>query len=337
MDYLTQAKVKVCEFSGIKPNPPLSKVKEGIEVARRFQPDFLLALGGGSVIDTAKAIACGYFYSGDVWDFFIKKAQPERSLPLICVPTIAGSGSELNDVSVIVNESLGLKLSLRHKSLLPKATFIDPTLTFTVSRELTLYGLMDAFSHAFEFYHFSKHFTESLPFDLAVLFMRRLLYWGRIVLSEPENYDARANIFWLSSLALSGLLRCGIGSYRFFLHSLEHPISGLFDLPHGLNLALLMASYLKLYSRNYRVRKFFQDVFALEGERDLSKRGLKVLEKLFTDFSLPRSLKELGIQEEDLPKLIERACQILYLWKAEEEFTKEDVEKIYRTAWEGPF
>jgi len=334
---LKVANIDFQEFHGIKPNPTISKVREGIVIARDFKPDFLLALGGGSVIDTAKAIACGYFYSGDPWDFFEKRATPEKALPLIAISTIAGSGSELNDVSVIVDEAQGLKLSLRHPSLLPKYTLIDPTITYTVPPHLTVYGVMDAFSHCFEFYHFSKHFSDSLPFDLALLFMRRLLYWGKIAFVEPENYEARANIFWISSLALSGLIRSGIGAYRFFLHSLEHPISGLFDTPHGLNLAILMASYLKLYHRNQRVRRFFIDVFGLEGERYLSKRGLDALLRVYEYFKLPLSLKEIGVSADYISALVDRACKILYLWKAEDEFTKEDVEKIYTLALEGPF
>ena len=334
---LKSSGIEFQDFSGIKPNPTLSKVKEGIKFAQEFKPDFLIALGGGSVIDTAKALACGYFYSGDPWDFFEKKAFPEKALPIVAIPTIAGSGSELNDVSVLVNEEIGLKLSMRHPSLLPKYTFIDPSLTFTVPPNLTAYGVMDAFSHCFEFYHFSKHFFEGLPYDLAVLFMRRLIHWGKIAFVEPENYDARANLFWISSLALSGLIRSGIGAYRFFLHSLEHPLSGLFDTPHGLNLAILMASYLRLYHRNHRVRRFFADVFGLQGERNLSKRGLEALLSLYEYFKLPLSLKELGVRSQDIPALVERACMILFLWKAEEEFTKEDVERVYALALEGPF
>ncbi len=334
---LKSSGIEFQDFSGIKPNPTLSKVKEGIKFAQEFKPDFLIALGGGSVIDTAKALACGYFYSGDPWDFFEKKAFPEKALPIVAIPTIAGSGSELNDVSVLVNEEIGLKLSMRHPSLLPKYTFIDPSLTFTVPPNLTAYGVMDAFSHCFEFYHFSKHFFEGLPYDLAVLFMRRLIHWGKIAFVEPENYDARANLFWISSLALSGLIRSGIGAYRFFLHSLEHPLSGLFDTPHGLNLAILMASYLRLYHRNHRVRRFFADVFGLQGERNLSKRGLEALLSLYEYFKLPLSLKELGVSSQDIPALVERACMILFLWKAEEEFTKEDVERVYALALEGPF
>jgi len=334
---LKSSGIEFQDFSGIKPNPTLSKVKEGIRFAQEFKPDFLIALGGGSVIDTAKALACGYFYSGDPWDFFEKKAFPEKALPIVAIPTIAGSGSELNDVSVLVNEEIGLKLSMRHPSLLPKYTFIDPSLTFTVPPNLTAYGVMDAFSHCFEFYHFSKHFFEGLPYDLAVLFMRRLIHWGKIAFVEPDNYDARANLFWISSLALSGLIRSGIGAYRFFLHSLEHPLSGLFDTPHGLNLAILMASYLRLYHRNHRVRRFFADVFGLQGERNLSKRGLEALLSLYEYFKLPLSLKELGVSSQDIPALVERACMILFLWKAEEEFTKEDVERVYALALEGPF
>ncbi len=150
------------EFGGIKPNPPLSQVLEGIDLIRKAKPDFIIAVGGGSVIDSAKAIACGYFYGEKIWEFFERKGAPEKALPIIAIPTIAGTGSEANDVTVIVNEEKKIKLSLRAPCLFPKVAYLDPTLTFSVPPNYTAYGIMDALSHLFEFFHFRLHPEENI-------------------------------------------------------------------------------------------------------------------------------------------------------------------------------
>ncbi|MEZ0343960.1 MAG: iron-containing alcohol dehydrogenase [Caldimicrobium sp.] len=327
--------IKVTEFGGIKPNPPLSQVLQGIKFARTENPDFILAVGGGSVIDAAKAIACGYYYEGNLWELFERKGTPEKALPVIAIPTISGTGSEANDVTVIVNEEKRIKLSLRAPCLFPKASYLDPTLTFTVPSNYTAYGIMDAFSHLFEFFHFRLHHEDNICEDLLVNFMRRLLKEGRIAYAEPSNYSSRAQIMWISALALSPFIRAGLSAYRFFLHSLEHPLSGAFDLPHGLGLTILMRAYLKRFGHHALVRKFYQRVFEIPEGKDFSKRGLKAFDELLEYFKLPKFLKECGIKREDLPFLVERACEILFIWKAEKEFKKEIVQEIYEIAYEG--
>ncbi len=332
---LKEKEIEVVEFGGIKPNPPLSQVLEGIRLAKEEKPDFLLAVGGGSVIDAAKAIACGYYYEGNLWDLFERKGIPAKALPLIAIPTISGTGSEANDVTVIVNEEKKIKLSLRAPCLFPRASYLDPTLTFTVPPDYTAYGIMDTLSHLFEFFHFRLHHEENICEDLLVLLMKRLIREGKRAFAEPENYSARAQVMWISSLSLSPLIRAGLGAYRFFLHSLEHPLSGAFDLPHGLGLTILMRAYLKRFGHQATVRKFYQKVFDIPEGKDFSKRGLKAFEELLEYFKLPKSLRECGLKREDLPFLIERACEILFIWKAEREFKKESVEEIYEIAYEG--
>lgn len=331
-----QEKEIICiEFGGIKPNPPLSQVLEGIKRAREEEPDFILAIGGGSVIDAGKAIACGYYYEGELWDLFERKGLPEKALPLVAVPTIAGTGSEANDVSVIVNEEKKIKLSLRSPLLFPKAAYLDPTLTFSVPSNYTAYGVMDAFSHLFEFFHFRTHPEDNLLEDLLVTLMKRLIEEGKKSYLEPENYPSRAQVMWISSLALSPFVRAGLGSYRFFLHSLEHPLSGAFDLPHGLGLSILMRAYLKRFGHHQLVRRFYQKVFSIETTKDLSKRGLSAFDELLSFFKLPKTLKECGLKRENLGFLTERACEILFIWKAEREFSEEVVREIYEIAFEG--
>lgn len=323
------------EFSGVKPNPPLRQVFEGIEKARQFGPDLILAVGGGSVIDCAKAIACGYYVGDTLWSLFERKEQVERALPVVTIPTVAGTGSEVNDVTVIVNEEKGLKLSLRSPKLFPKASFIDPTLTFTLPPEQTAYGIMDAFSHLFEYFHFRLHKEEGFNEELLTLLMRTLLEKGRILMRDGSDYNARSEVFWISSLALSPLIRAGLGAYRFFLHSLEHPLSGSFDIPHGLGLSVLMRAYLKRFAHTQTVRKFFLKVLQVESGSELSRRGIKAFDRILEEFKIAKTLKEVRIPRGALEDLVEKACEILFIWKAETEFDRETVKEIYELAYEG--
>lgn len=333
LSIFSQYGLSVVEYSGIKPNPSLKQVSEGIEIALKTKPDFVLAVGGGSVIDAAKAIACGYYYRENLWDLFERKGIPDKALPVITIPTIAGTGSEANDVTVIVNEKKEIKLSLRAPSLFPKVAFLDPSLTFTVSADYTAFGVMDAFSHLFELFHFRLHRALGYTEDYLVLLMKTLLREGEKAYYQPRDYLARSQIMWISTLALSPVVKAGVGPYRFFLHSLEHPISGIFDTPHGLGLSILMRAYLKKFAHKQIVRAFFEKVFEISDKKNLSKKGLKVYDALLEKFKIPKTLKELNISQGSLPKLIEKACEILYIWKAEKEFTPEIVKELYELAY----
>ncbi len=332
--FLSEANVEFVEFGGVKSNPFLSKVLEGIEVARKYKPDFILAVGGGSVIDTAKAIACGFYYKGDVWDFFEKKAYPEKALPIAVVLTISGTGSELNEVSVIVHDTKKVKRSVRSPCLFPKVSFLDPTLTFTVSPEYTAYGAVDAFSHIFELFVNREYKKDFLTEDIMATLMKNIIKWSKIAFTEPTNYQARANLMWASSLALSGLIKAGAGKYRFPIHAIEHTLSGGYDIPHGLGLAILMRAWIKLYKETPIIKKFFKKVFSLsKNEKAISEKGEKMFENWLKELKIPLTLKEIGIPEEDLPVITEKAYEIFCLYKAEEEYPKERIKKILKTAY----
>ncbi|MFN3568219.1 MAG: iron-containing alcohol dehydrogenase [Caldimicrobium sp.] len=327
--------IEVIEFGGIKPNPPLHQVEEGIELALQFKPHFILAMGGGSVIDAAKAIACGFYHKESLWDFFERKGVPEKALPLITVPTISGTGSETNDVSVIVNIHKGLKLSLRSPLLFPKSAYLDPSLTFTVPKNYTAYGIMDAFSHLFEFFHFRLNKSQGFSENYLIFLMKSLLKAGYAVMGNLKDYASRSEIMWISALALSPMVRAGIGAYRFFLHSLEHPLSGTYDTPHGVGLSILIRAYLRRFSTHKIVRTFFQSVFEIPSRSDLSKKGIKTYDTLLEKFEIPKSLKDLNIPKEALAGLIEKACEILFIWKAEKEFSPQIVKELYELAYDG--
>lgn len=331
---LYEAQIKYIEFSGIKPNPLLSKVLEGIEIAKENKVDFILAVGGGSVIDTAKAIACGYYYSGDLWDLFERKAFPEKALPIAVIPTISGTGSELNEVSVITHDIKKIKHSLRSPLLFPKVSFLDPTLTFTVSAEYTAYGAVDAFSHVFEFFINRENKKEDLTEDLMVTLMKNILKWSKVAIKEPKNYEARANLMWASSLALCGLIKAGIGGYRFALHAMEHPLSGGYDIPHGMGLAILMRAWIKRYKEDSIIKKFFERVFEVPiKNKSALDKGLEKFEEWLKEMNIPLNLKEIGIPYEELDILTEKAFEIFRLYKAEEEYPRNKIKEIFEIAY----
>ena len=328
-EILIQENIEFVEFGGVKSNPLLSKVLEGIEIAKKQKVDFILAVGGGSVIDTAKAIACGYYYKGNVWDFFEKKAYPEKALPTVVVLTIAGTGSELNEVSVITHDIKKIKHSLRSSLLFPKVSFLDPTLTFTVSPEYTAYGAVDAFSHVFEFFVNREYKKDSLVEDLMVVIMKNIMKWSKIALKEPNNYEARANLIWASSLALCGLIKAGIGSYRFPIHAIEHTLSGGYDIPHGLGLAILMRAWMKIYRKDDIIKKVFIKVFDLP----IPDEGLEFYENWLRELRISMSLKEIGIPKEDIDTLVDKAFEIFLLYGAKKEYPKEKIREILETAY----
>jgi len=332
--FLSKTNVKFVELGGVKSNPLLSKVLEGIELARKHKVDFILAVGGGSVIDTAKTIACGYYYKGDIWDFFEKKTYPEKALPIAVVLTISGTGSELNEVSVIVHDTKKVKRSLRSPLLFPKVSFLDPTLTFTVSPEYTAYGAVDAFSHVFEFFVNREYKKDCLVEDLMVSIMKNIMKWSKVAIKEPTNYEARANLMWASSLALCGVVKAGIGTYRFPIHAIEHTLSGGYDIPHGLGLAILMRAWIKKYKDDNIIRKFFAKVFDLSIKRDrnISDKGVELFENWLRELKLPVSLAEIGIPERDIDILIDKAFEIFKLYGAEKEYPKERIRELLKIA-----
>ncbi|MCS7279203.1 MAG: iron-containing alcohol dehydrogenase [Thermodesulfobacteriaceae bacterium] len=321
---------KLIELGGIKPSPTLEQVLEGINLAQKEKIEVILAVGGGSVIDAGKAIACGVFYKEGFWELFEKRKSPEKALPLIAIPTVSGTGSELNEVCVITNEEKKLKLSLRGRVLYPKVAFLDPTLTFSVPKNYTAYASFDAFSHVLETFLHREHKEEGLTEDFMVVLMKNLIKWSKLAIKEPENFKARANLMWASSLALCGLIRAGIGVCRFKIHALEHTLSGVFGIPHGLGLAILSQAWLKKYSQTPMVKKFFEKVFKTKD----SEKGLSLFISWLKELGIPLSLKELAIKKEDLKFLTNQAYFIYELYGAHREISKEEIEEIFEMAYE---
>ena len=304
---LDEAKVKYQILEGVRPNPTIDLCRKGIEQARAFAPNLILAIGGGSVIDTAKNIAVGYFYVGDSFDFNLHKAKPKKALPIGVILTIAASGSELSNSCVIQDDAKQIKRGFNDDLVRPVFAIENPKLTYSVSKVQTAYGIVDIMMHTLERYFNASSNNE--PADgFAEALLRSVIKAARTVVNNPTDYDARAVIMLMSSLSHNGLTSIGKGSLL-YVHQLEHAVSGVYpDVAHAAGLAVLFPAWAKYYV-NYDTDKFDQlakNVFNLNGRNKLenAKAGIAEIEKLFALLEMPKSFKDLGISNPDIEKLV---------------------------------
>jgi len=291
------------ELPGVQPNPRLASVKEGIRLCRDHDLRFLLAVGGGSVIDCAKAIAAGVPYKDDPWDFFTGKTQVQHPLPVGTVLTVAGTGSEMNGNAVITNTDTAQKLAVRSDLLRPQFSILDPSLTFTVPREQTAAGIVDIYSHILEQY-FSPTPNTYVQDRISEALLRTCLKYGPIALREPTNYNARAQLMWTSSLALNSLLTYGkITDWA--THAIEHKVSAVTDVTHGVGLAILTPAWMEYVSAEDPAGRFVdyaQRVWGIEGRKRVAivKKGIEKTKAFFASLGMPTRLKDVGVQENQL-------------------------------------
>lgn len=300
-------------LGGVKPNPRLSKVYEGIQLAKEASVDFLLAVGGGSVIDSCKAIGAGLEYQGDVWDLYTGKAVCQGSLPIGAVLTIAAAGSEMSNGSVITNDYNLLKRSFDSNHCHCKFAIMNPEFTFTLPAYQTACGCVDIIMHTLERY-FSTD-SMSLTDFLAEALIRQVMHYGKIALKEPNNYEARANIMWAGSLSHNGLTGCGsIGDWA--PHMIEHELGGMFDVAHGAGLSAIWGSWAR-YVMKTKLSRFTQFAINIMGvsNREANPEltaldGIAALEDYFHEIQMPTTLGELGCQptNKQLMELANKCC-----------------------------
>lgn len=307
---LEEAGVYFIELSGVKPNPRLSLVKEGIKLCRDNDIDFILAVGGGSVIDSAKAIAVGVKYQGDVWDFYEGKAVPTETLPVGVILTIAAAGSECSKSSVITNENGWYKRGLNVELIRPRFAILNPELTFTLPPYQTACGIADIMAHIMERY-FTQVDNVELTDRLCEATLKTVIGNAAKVIREPDNYDARAEIMWAGTNAHNDLLSTGRIS-DFGSHAIEHELSGIYDVAHGAGLAVVFPAWMKyVYKNNIdRFVQFAVRVWNVEQYFDDPERtaleGIQRLESFFKSIGLPVTLKELNIPDDRLEEMAEK-------------------------------
>lgn len=295
--YLKAANIEYITLGGVVPNPRLSLVRKGLDMCRKSGIDFILAIGGGSVIDSSKAISSGMFYDGDVWDLYLKKDVATRYLPIGCVLTIPAAGSEMSDGSVITNEEGGLKKDYCTDAFRCKFAIMNPERTFTLPAWQTACGIVDIMMHTMERY-FSKHDDMETTNAVAEAVMRTVKEYAPKVLAAPDNYEYRAQIMWAGSLAHNGLTGCGTtGDWA--THMIEHELSGMFDVSHGAGLAAVWGSWAR-YTCNENISRFARFAVNVMGVtnnfrslEETAEEGIKALETFFRSIGMPTDIKTL--------------------------------------------
>lgn len=325
------------ELGGVRPNPEIELVREGVALCKEHGIDWVLAVGGGSVIDSAKAIAVGAHHEGDVWDFFETKKATDDVLPIAVVLTIPAAGSEASKNTVVSNDALGLKSGYPNNAQRPKLAFMNPELTFTLPLYQTAAGLTDMFSHLLERF-FDDVGAVPVTDNLCLSLMKTVRAEAPRVLSQPENYDARANVMWAGMLCHQGL--AGVGRHEdWATHGLEHELSALYpEITHGAGLAVMFPAWMEyVYAENpARFAHYGREVFGLASTGDLEADALSAIDEtraFFASLGMPITLDELNVHEED----IERMIPTLKENKGEPfgsfmKLTMDDAREIYRVA-----
>lgn len=311
MKELEKAGATIFELPGVEQNPRLTTVHKGVEICKTEGIDFLLAVGGGSVIDCAKAIAIGAKYDGDVWDLITRKAPIDSALPLGTVLTLAATGSEMNPISVISNWETKDKLGWGSPLVFPRFSILDPTYTFSVSRKQTVYAIVDSMSHALEHYF---HRTKNTPMIDGFIesLLRTAIQTGPKLLEDLSSYDHRETMMYISTTAFNETLSNGTDGGDWATHRIEHALSAVYDIPHGGGLAILFPNWLEhvLEEDPSRVKMLAINVFGIsdEGKTDVevAKEGAIALRAFWNSLDAPNRLSDYDIDERDIESIIDK-------------------------------
>ncbi len=312
-DALKKEGVRFIELGGVQPNPVLEMVHEGIDICRKENIRFILSVGGGSVIDSAKAIAIGTPYQGDVWDFFAGKASPKQALSTGSVLTVPGAGSESSDAIVITNEKGLIKKGYHSEMVRPKFAILNPELTTTLSPFQTAAGISDMMSHVMERY-FTHTKNTDLTDRLCESVLKTVIHNAPIVLKDPRDYNARAEIMWAATVAHSGLL--GTGRVEDWgSHKIGHELSALYDTAHGATLSIVFPAWLK-YAYKHHIglaAQFAARVFDVEADfhapQKTARQGIERLIAFYRSIGLPTTLSEAGIGDDRFEEMAQK-CSV---------------------------
>lgn len=313
VDIFNKSDISFFELPGVEPNPRVTTVKKGVEICRENKIDLILAVGGGSTIDCAKVIAAGYYYDGDVWDIVVDPRKITKILPIATVLTLAATGSEMDAGAVITNLETSEKLGTGHKDMNPKFSILDPTYTFSVPANQTAAGTADIMSHIFEVY-FSNTNSAFVQNRMAEALLKTCINYGKKAIDEPENYEARSNLMWTSSLAINGLLSYGKET-EWSVHGMEHELSAFYDITHGVGLAILTPHWMEYALNDKTLNKFVEygvNVWGLDASSDkyeIAHSAIKKTREFFVTLGIPSTLKEIGIGEEKLEKMAKQATE----------------------------
>ena len=299
---LQEAGVAYVSLGGVVPNPRLSLARKGIELCKEEGVDFILAVGGGSTIDSAKCIAYGVANEGDVWDFYEHTRLATACLPVGVVLTIAAAGSEMSCGSVVTKDEGGVKRAYDDDLSRPKFAVMNPELTMTLPAYQTFSGIADILMHTMERW-FNQADNMEMTDAIRAALMKNVMKYARVLVNEPDNYAARAEIMWAGSLSHNGLTGCATGGGDWASHNMEHELGGLFDVAHGAGLAAVWGTWARYVSHAapHRFVKFAVDVMGVEAgeEQATIEAGMQAREPFYRETGMPTNLKELGVAPTD--------------------------------------
>ena len=336
VDSLKKNGIEFVELGGVKPNPVLSKVKEAVDICRKENIEGILAIGGGSVIDSAKATAAGYYLGDDIWSIFDGRRSAEKALPVFTILTISATGSEMNPFGVITKEDENKKWAFRAGvPSFPKVSIIDPKVQISLPQEQTVNGAVDALSHIFEYY-FDGSKESEIQDEFAESMMKVIIKHVQVLLKEPDNYDSRAQLAWCATLALNGSTGIGRNYGDWASHTLEHSVSAYYDCAHGAGLAVMFPAWMKYVYKNNtgKFARFAEKIFNIKSgsPEENAINGIEELIKFYKKIGAPVSLKEIGVKENDLVKLSENASMRVPIGRLKPLY-KTDIEAIFKIAY----
>lgn len=333
MELFSENAITCVELSGVEPNPRLSTVKRGAALCREHKVDVILPVGGGSTIDCAKAIAASAGYEGDPWDFVEDSERMGKVLPIVAVPTMAATGSEMDPYAVITNEELKIKRDMENEAFYPVYSILDPEYTYTVSAHQTAAGTADILAHVMEVY-FNGAAETYMQDRLMEGIMKTCVTYGPLACREPENYEARANLLWASEWAINGFIACG-RSGPWPAHSIEHQLSAQYDVTHGHGLAVVIPALMEHILNEKSLKRFVSygiHVFGIEQSKpdmEIAREAIEATREFYQKMGLTLTLRELGITDQSrFAEMAEIAAEE-GLNEAMVPLEKEDIISIY--------
>ncbi len=321
--------VEYVELNNVVSNPLLSRVNDGIKLARETKIQAILGVGGGSVADTIKAIAVGVKYEGDVWDFFSNKAVIKDALPVFTVMTLAATASEMNGNSVITHDETKEKFSIASVLVNPVVSVINPELMATVSKDYLAYSAVDAIAHVIEMY-FTATYHSDFNSRLVESIIKSMMSTTEILLKNPDDYNARGEFAWIATQALNGLTPTGTEGGTFPNHMIEHALSALYNVPHGAGLSVVIPAWMK-WHKNQNInqyQRFAREIFNLES----ADEGIYALEAWFKKIGSPVTLEALNVPKEDINAIAKNAYHIATVWGYSKDYAENDIIEILKKA-----
>jgi len=328
IESLENSNIEFAEFGGIKPNPRMKDVDRAASIGIEKDVDAVLGAGGGSVMDSVKAIAAVIKMKCKVLDFY-SGIKITDALPIYNIVTLAATASEMNSGFVLTNEDTMEKLGMGSPVCYPKVSILNPELTFTVPADYTAYSAVDIISHVIEGYLTKTKGPEIMDMFVESI-IKTVIRTTEIILEEPDNYDARAEFMWTATLALNGTTSSGIGGHTFPNHMIEHGLSGVFDIPHGAGLSIIIPAWMKWYKNKNRdqFKRFAKEIFS----KETIEEGIESLENWFRSIKTPIKLSEEKITEDSFARIAEKAYKQGKMWGMDKIYTEEIIMEILKIA-----